>query len=228
MADAIVLIGNQHAAGTYPKTFAKIYPIDNSFVSKLPAPNISERDESSAKKNFLFMGSSHLLRRGFDVLLDAFSQLPDLHLWVCGPLTADQERELVRVYRRELFHSPNIHPVGWMNVLSEPFMELTNLCASFINPSCTEGMSGSALNCMRRGLIPLVSGDVGVDVRDDFGMMLTECTVERIRESARHISELKDTNVRAMSEMVLEEIDKRYTLSTFSRNIETILADILR
>ena len=47
---------------------------------------------------------------------------------------------------------PNIHPVGWVTVNGSEYNELVRKCAFVILPSCSEGQSGSVVQCMYSGL----------------------------------------------------------------------------
>ena len=109
------------------------------------------------------------MQKGLDLLLEVFPRLPDLHLWACGPF--EREEEFCACYRRELYETPNIHPVGWVGVAEPQFAEIVRRCASVIHPTCSEGQPGSVVHCMHQGLIPLVTPEAGIDT-EDFGVTL--------------------------------------------------------
>ena len=165
--------------------------------------------------------------RGIDLVLEAFVNMPELNLWVCGPLQSPGEKEFIEVYREELFHTQNIHPIGWIDVRSKSFQKLTNNCTALLSTACTEGMSGGALNCMRRGVIPFVTRATGIDIQEDFGFVFENDTVDGIHQRMMDFSKLDIVSIQRVSETVLRETNKRYSIEAFAHNIEFILSEIL-
>jgi len=225
LADAVIVMGNEFTASTYRPYNSKIFSIDNSArISN--TPDLEHKDFTRARNNFLAFPSTGLLHKGLDLLLEAFIELKDLDLWVCGPLQAKTERDFVRAYRRELFHTPNIHPIGWTDIHSEQFKQLTNKCAFVFSPSCAEGMAGGILDCMSQGLIPLVSREVGVDT-NDFGVTFEESSVDIIRQVVTNMAKQPPHILRRMAQEAYRQACARYSLNSFSKNIERILRVIL-
>jgi len=226
LADAVIVTANQVILDTYRKHNPRLSAIDNIALNILPPPDLDHRNFSVACKNFLWMGNDNFIRRGLDLVLDVFTQLPDLHLWVCGPLKSETERAFIRAYRRELFRTPNIHPIGWIDIHAEQFRRLMDSCGFAIYASCTEAMSGSILNCLGRGLIPLISRDVGLDT-EDFGVTFRHDSVESIRRVVSDMANASPDVCRRMAREAYYQACTRYTLDSFSRNIERILRTIL-
>ena len=225
IADAVIVLGNEWTASTYRPHARKLFTIDNTALP-VAEPDLEKKDFVTARQNFLWFGSTGLLHKGLDLVLEAFTELRDLHLWVCGPLQAEAEREFIRVYRRELFHTPNIHPIGWISVYSDEFKWLTDHCAFVILASCSEGMSGAVLNCMARGLIPLVSRETGIDT-DDFGVTFEKCSIDEIRQVITDMAKQPPGILRHMAQEAFKQTRIRYSLDSFSQNIERILRTIL-
>jgi hypothetical protein len=224
-ADAVVLIGNQYVASHYRPHNPKVFPIDNSAAFTV-MPDFDNKDFASARQNFLWFSSIGLLHKGLDIALETFSDLPDLHLWVCGPLHQENEQEFIEVYHRELFHTPNIHPVGWTNLYSDTFKELTDKCAFALSLTCAEGMPGGVLDCMGSGIIPVVNRESGIDT-GRFGVQLDASTVPALREVLAKIANTPPDVCRRLAEETFREASTRYTLECFSQNIERILRTIL-
>src|SRR5262245_13402833 len=181
-ADAVIAMGNEFTASMYRPHNKRVFRIDHVAFVVAP-PDLDRKDFGpSARQNFLCISSVGLVHKGLDLVLEAFAELKDFHLWVCGPLLSEGEREFLRAYRQELFHTPNIHAVGWVPNNSTEFAELSEKCAASIHASCAEGMPGTVLNSMARGLIPLVSRESSIDT-DGLGVAFEDCSVAGIQRT---------------------------------------------
>lgn len=228
IADAVVVMGNRFNLHTYlpHRSQGNIYMIDNTAIPTLSVGDLSKKNFSSAKYNFLWFGSSGLLHKGLDLVLEAFSKIEDAHLWVCGDLESKNEQEFLKVYRKELFHTPNIHPVGFVDVYSDQFTQLINKCGSVILVSCSEGQAGGILNCLKSGLIPLLSQECNTDT-DGFGFTLENNSIDEIIKAINKIKNMSTEKCFEMASKAIRVAESRYTMTQFSSNIETVLKKIL-
>ncbi len=225
IADAVVVIGNAFIASTYRPHSSAIFTIDNT-ARLIVSPDLEHKDFTAARRNFLAFPSTGLLHKGLDLVLEAFVKSPDMDLWVCGPLQAETERDFIKIYRRELFHTPNIHPIGWIDIHSEEFRQLTDRCAFVVFPSCAEAMASGVLDCMGRGLIPLVSRETGIDT-DDFGVTFEDCSVDTISQVVTDMAKRPPDALQQMAQEAFDQASTRYSLDSFSENVERILRMIL-
>ena len=69
------------------------------------------KDFEACRTRFLWLGSRGMVFKGLDLVLDAFVQMPEYHLTVCGPVA--KEKDFEQVYYQELYHTSNIHTYGW-------------------------------------------------------------------------------------------------------------------
>ena len=168
-ADYLTMLGNQFTQSTYSFAGKPVFPLP------VPTPNTfaprKDKDFTACRKRFLWLGSGGLVHKGLDLVLEVFRETPEYQLMVCGPLDAPSEKEFVQAFRRELYETPNIQAIGWVDVGSEQFEKIANSCAALIYPSCSEGQAGSVITCLQAGVIPLISYESGVDV-DGFGTIL--------------------------------------------------------
>jgi hypothetical protein len=172
LVDAMILLGNEIVKESYRKYYAKpIYLIPASIYKVLHYEEIiNNKDFADAKKHYLWFGSSGLIHKGLDLLLEVFKDYTDIHLHICGPI--DDEKKFNLEYYNELYKTPNIHTHGFVLLDSPLFKELLQKCAFVIYPSCSEGGSPSVLNvCGNGGLIPIVSFESTITV-EDFGIYL--------------------------------------------------------
>ncbi len=192
-ADCITLLGNEFTQGTYRFAGKPIFRIPISVPFTYPWPE--GKDFAAVRRRFLWFGSGGLVHKGLDLVLEAFAGMPDFHLTVCGPIR--RERDFEREYFRELYQTPNIRTLGWVDVGAPEFQQLARECLGVVYPSCAEGGGGSVVTCMHAGLIPVVNDEVSVDVDASRGMPLAECSIEQIRET---VAELAERGARELEE----------------------------
>ena len=141
-----------------------------------------ERDFNTAKKNFLFFASGTQVLKGLDLLLDAFSKRTDYNLIICSNVL--KEKEFVTFFHNYLFERKNIRTIGFVDINSELFASITKECAFVIHPTCSEGSVGSVIQCMRTGLIPVVTLISGIDI-DESGYFIEDIRINKIIELTR-------------------------------------------
>jgi glycosyltransferase involved in cell wall biosynthesis len=193
--DYATVLGNSFTINTYSYAGKLIFPLP------IPTPflfdRLSDKNFASCRKNFLWFGSEGLVHKGLDLALEAFCQLPEFSLIVCGPL--DKEPDFVEAYYKELYQTPNITAVGWIDIKSDAFRRIIDNCVGLIYPSCSEGQAGAVITCMQAGLIPVVSYESGVDV-NDYGVLLQESSVEEIIKTVTALSRRTISDLQGMAE----------------------------
>jgi hypothetical protein len=105
---------------------------------------------------------------------------------------------------------PNIVQHGWIDVAVEDFARLTEESVALVYPSCREGQAGAVVNCMRAGLIPLVSRESGVDV-NAFGACFEDSSVASVRDSVRWVASMAASDLRARSRATWDFAASRFT-----------------
>lgn len=222
-ADGLLIIGNAWTQSTFRMPGKPVHCVDNP---ALPVAEISRTaaDLRDGPRNFLFLSSWLLVRKGLDLVLEAFAARPHLQLWVCGPV--DTEPEFARAYRQELFHTPNIHSLGWVDVHGDGFRELVTRCGFIVSPSAIEGMSGAVLTGMSQGLVPLCTREAGVDL-DDFGMLITSGDAQGVGQAIDAAAAMPIEEWSRRSAAARQAICQRYTIARFRDRIASTLEDCL-
>ena len=151
--------------------------------------------------------------------------MPDYQLTICGPI--QREKDFEQAYHKELYQLPNIHTIGWVDVSSSEFIDITNNCIGVIYPSCSEGGGGSVINCMHAGLIPVVSYESSVDVKDDFGVIMKDSSINEIRNSIQRISSLPAEDLKSMSRKAWEFARANHTRERFAEEYKKVIKNIL-
>lgn len=225
-ADYLTMLGNEFTRSTYSYAGKPIFPLP------VPTPNTypfsTEKNFSRCKKRFLWLGSGGLVHKGLDLVLEVFSEMPEYHLTVCGPLDNGSEEEFRQAFYHELYETPNIDTVGWVDVSSRKFVDIASSCCALIYPSCSEGQAGSVVTSLQAGIIPLVSYESGVSV-NDFGVVLDSCSHAEIRNSIQALSSKSDDELADMSRKAYDyarenHVREKY-LQEFDKIVETIESD---
>ncbi len=195
-ADVAIMLGNDCTIETYPQDLrGKMSRIPLSTTHIFPPP--AQKDFEKARYNFIWFGGAGLAHKGVDLILEAFSAMPEYSLTLIGKIAPDDP--FTHVYKREMYDLPNIKTLGWLDPGSAEFKKICENTLGVVYPSCSEGCAGSVVLCMHAGLIPIVSRESGVET-NDFGITLKENTVETIQDAVRTLAnEDKNTlNTRAV------------------------------
>ena len=133
---AAFMIGNEYNWKTFNEF--KMPPV--YFIKNTGNQFTYTFDDTKKDRNcFLYFGSSGQVHKGLDLLLEIFSRKGfPCELYVCG--TFKSENDFEELYKKELYETENIHPIGFVNVDSDLFVEITSKCVYSIMPSCSEGL----------------------------------------------------------------------------------------
>ncbi len=222
-ADCATILGNGFTSGTYAYAGKPLYRIRLSTPVVYPWPQ--QKEFNACRKRFLWFGSAGLVHKGLDLVLEAFAEMPEYHLTVCGPI--DAEKPFQEAYRKELYHTPNITTVGWVDISSRRFTEIADSCLALVYPSCSEGGGGSVITCMHAGLIPLVSYESSVDLDKDYGVLFSDCSIQDIQHNIRMISSLPANELKRMSQRAWEFVRTNHTREQFAEDFRHTMGSIL-
>jgi glycosyltransferase involved in cell wall biosynthesis len=164
------------------------------------------------------------MQKGLDLLLEIFPKHPELHLYICSEY--EKEEDFCACYHKELYETPNIHPIGWVAVNGPEYYELVKKCAFVIHPTCSEGQPGSVVQCMHSGLIPLVTREAGIDT-EDFGITFTDDSLEEIERVILEVSEKPESWHRERSIRTRRVSEEKYSEDAFMNRWRDILTEIL-
>ncbi|BBD68425.1 group 1 glycosyl transferase [Nostoc commune NIES-4072] len=221
-ADCAIVLGNDFTTDTFKYANKPMYRIPISSPVVYPYPD--KKDFEAVRKRFLWFGGSALVLKGLDLVLDAFAQMPEYHLTVCGPVSNDKEFE--KAFYKELYEMPNIHTYGWIDVSSPDFIEVTNNCLGLVYPSVSEGQSGAVISCLQAGLIPILSYESGVDVHD-FGVIFDNLSVDEIKAKVKSISNLPVKDLKVMSRQAWEYARANHTKEKFAQVYRNVVEQII-
>ncbi|MBX3348439.1 MAG: glycosyltransferase [Nitrospira sp.] len=223
VADCATMLGNEFTRKTFEYANKPIYAVPMTPCKEFPW--VAEKDFDVCGRNFLWFGSYGLVHKGLDLVLEAFAQMPDCHLTVCGPI--QNEHDFVEAYRKELYQTSNIKTIGWIDVMGSEFLELVKSCAGFIYASASEGQAGAVVTCMHAGLIPIISYECGVDVPEGAGIILKESSVENIRQAVELLAARPANELAAQARANWEYARAHYTREQYAKTYRGIAKEIL-
>jgi glycosyltransferase involved in cell wall biosynthesis len=223
-ADVLSVLGNEFTLGTYAYAGKPMYPIPVPTHEVYDSPE--DKNFEGISKSYIWLGSGGLVHKGLDLVLEAFADMPDYKLTVCGPVDAVYERHFRKAYASELYDCPNIDTIGWTDIASEQFRDIANRSLGLIYPSASEGQSGAVVTCMQAGLVPVVSYESGVDV-EDFGLVLPACDVDTIRRTITALSAESASDLRARAVGAWNRARDRHTTDSYGIEFRAMLESVL-
>lgn len=219
--DEAILIGDEYNLDTY-----KAFKLPKTFLVPNTGYDFKNRFKSGSRKtsNFLFFGSAGCVHKGLDLLLEIFSEkdFPGT-LYVCGNF--DKELDFLREYEKELYHTDNIKPIGFVDIWGEKFTELCELCTYTILPSCSEGMAGTIVTCMSAGLIPICSKNCGYSDNTEI-ITLSNCSKECIRNTVLESISKDKSWIDERSDKMLELVKTKYSINSFETAMRKALSSV--
>ncbi len=223
VADAVTVLGNEFTIASYGYGAVPTHRVPLSSVSESPW---RDRDWEKARRSFVWFGSQGLVHKGLDLVLEVFAKMPDLTLYVCGPI--EEEKDFVAEYQTELYETSNIHTIGWVDVKGARWAELVQACGAVVFPSCAEGGAGSVLACMHAGLSPVVTASASVDVEKEAGVLLIDDTVSGLVEAVAAMATEAPAVRETRSRMAWEQVGRTHTRNAFSSRIREVVATLAR
>jgi len=223
VADCATILGNAFTESTYAFAGKPIFRIPISVPFTYPWTE--SKDFAAVRRRFLWFGSGGLVHKGLDLVLEAFAGLPDVRLTVCGPV--GRERDFEREYFRELYRTPNIRTLGWVDVAPASFVELAREHLALVYPSCAEGGGSSVLTCMHAGLIPVINDEVSVDLDPAWGVRLAGTSIGELRDAIRHLAGRDSAQLERMARGARDFARERHTRERFAEGYRGFVASLV-
>jgi len=221
IADRATVLGNEYTIETFAfagKPFTRI-PISSAY--ELPWPE--KRNIAEAKKRFLWVGSFGMVQKGLDLVLEAFAQMPELELTICG--RPEKENDFFLHYEKELKRTPNIRLHGWIDMGTDDFLKISETHSSVVYPGSGEGGAGSVIHCMHAGMVPICTREASVDLMD-FGVLINEGSVQAVQDACRAFAAMTDQEVEIRSHRAYEHARAVHTREQFAKNYRAFVAKI--
>jgi len=219
LTDHIFCVGNDHTMNPF-HTFNK--PVHKIWLSTAPHLSLDRAAlVNKHRNNWLFFAGHGNILKGLDLVIEAFANLPELDIYICTIL----EPAIRDYYQPLLNKSTNIHLEGFLEVGSKRFQHLTSLCGYNILPSCSEGTATSVTTCMRRGLIPVVTPEAGVDI-NGFGFLIKDISLPQLSQQILSLSNLPKNE---FQQRIIDsyQASSHYTQTAYEQSIYHALLQVV-
>ncbi len=221
-ADIITLLGNLTTEQTYHYAKKRIVHIPLSTTHKFPSPE--NKDFEGTRNKFMWIGGSGMVRKGLDLVLEAFSKMPEYELYICGKVINDTDFN--EVYHHELYESKNIHTLGHVDPGGPIFEKIRSDCLALVYPTATEGQAGSVIVSLHAGMIPIISEYAGVNI-DGFGIMLKKNTVEEICLAVKNIASRPIDQLREYAINAWKYAQQNHSREKFASEYRKFVKDLI-
>ena len=198
-SDIIFSVQNNYTNETYAHLKKPIV-----YIAPTGSFDTGPQQESIKNKNskkILWLSGVGMVLKGLDLVLEAFSELPAIELMICADFST--EPGFADVYSNEL-NQKNIQYLGFVDIGSEKFKSVTDQCIGVIYPYPEGEISGSIINAMYFGLIPIIAYCSNAEI-SNFAVPTCPSVLE-IKKSLEIISSMSDSEIRERSEKCLKYI----------------------
>ena len=220
-ADGMASFGDETVAQGWAKNFGGPIRTFNNWAFEIPRPK--EKDWTRAKSGFLFLASGSQVHKGLDLVLEAARDLPEVRIYVCSYFKF--EKDFCALYRQELFHSPNVFPIGIVNIRSAQFQRILADTAFAIMPSASDACPGSVVQASYCGLVPVLSRYCGVGWPE--AIFAESLTVDEVRSRMQECLAMTAETVQQRSRAVQQRVEQECSRAAFCRRWEEILDEIV-
>lgn len=199
------------------KTPFTIYPtgvVNDNFV-------FHQKNHSTTKKQFLWLGSFGAVHKGLDLLLDVFENREDIVLHIAG--LSEEDEKLLSPKKRV-----NIINHGYINIKTKTFLEVIEKCSFIVLPSCSEGFSTAITTGMLHGLIPIVMKDTGFNRLGHNVILLNDYKVPYLDTRLTEISTMSSKDIANYGESVFNFARENFSNTVFEFNFEKIMNTVLK
>jgi hypothetical protein len=178
------------------------------------------KDHKGSRNHFLWLGSAGVIHKGLDLLIDVFEKRNDIVLHICG--ISKEDNVLLTIPKRS-----NIINYGHININSDLFLNINNLCSFIILPSCSEACSTSITTGMLHGLIPIVMKDAGFNRLGENAIFLNDFKIEYLTYRLKEIADSDFKELEILSKRVYDFAHQNFLIDVFEENFKQIMQTIL-
>jgi len=201
--DAIFCFGEpgQFSFKSYERYNLPIYPIMPSAPEGIGFS--PEWLKTRSPKKFICIAGSGLICKGVDLIIEAFLDMPEYEVHICGP---DDEPQLIKAYGTKIKKANNIHLHGFIDMCGEKLRQISSECSYVLFHSAAEGIATSVTNCLQAGLVPIINYETGFDT-EGFGILINSSD-ERVQNIGSAVDRAAKLDSETYSEFVYGALEK--------------------
>lgn len=216
-ADIVICLGEE---GYYSKPTYRLFP-SGLFNKNFRFKFFSDSECTEAKKCFIVYGTTGVVHKGIDLLVDIFKEHLDWTLIICGDNTSGKLKDI------GISLSNNIVDMGYVDTESDLFLNLVNRCAFIVLPSCSEASTTGVLTGMRHGLIPIITKNNGFEKCGEVCLFFDDFHLENIEKKILDVIDWDCDMVNSYRYRVFEYANKHFSINSFSDSMLDILKTII-
>ena len=218
-ADHLIITGGQATIETFPSKYSSKSSICTMPIFPNSLGNFSVK-HSSVNNEFIWFFGYGQVHKGLDLVIEAFTKMPNLTLNIAGTMEADFEI----IYGKVISESENIKYHGYLQTDGCEFESLIKRCRAFVAPTVNEGISCACVSLIQLGLYPIMSEASGVDIESQNYEQLRSCTVPEIIDAVERVSrmgvDLLNERVTKNSEQAKDMFSPERFRSDFCKSIQ--------
>jgi len=213
----------------HPRTISTFGPYKNKFKVVGWAAYVEQdliprkRDFDQGRKNFIYVaGTGGNIQKGMDLLLSAFAQTPDLHLYIYCTV----EDEVLYAYKKELSLA-NIHYIYHYRLwpFRSKLKELFSKINYTISAPIDTGIGTAFIGSLGLGFIPVGYVDMVATEKDSY--LINSYEVDAIIKCIREVSTKPVEWCEEASRLTIENYNNNWTAESFSTKFKQLLNEIL-
>jgi hypothetical protein len=232
-ADLVSSFGNDYINDTFgPHQKQKIRRISLSVIND--DIELGVKDWASSRNTFLWYAGYDWLSRGLDMMIEIFARKPHLNLLVVGGGASNGgimgDPHFTKLYAADLTQAKNISYCGHMNPASREFQEIVNRSVAVVVPTALDSCSGSVLQAMHYGLVPVTTPAAGLDLPDVFPLLPEDsCSdmMTAISDRCEELAQMPASELEVLRTMAWEYARKNHTRKTYRQSISTLLDEFI-
>lgn len=204
----------------FKSQYDKIYSIFPTGIIN-PEFVFSNKNHEQTRTHFLWFGTTAVIHKGLDLLVDVFSKREDVVLHICG--ITKKASDLLKIPKKA-----NIIQYGKIDVKGDIFLKLVEICSFTIFPSCSEGFATSITTCMLHGLIPIVNRNTGFNRLRHNALFFDDFKVEYINDKVTEFSKYNPEALKLFSKSVYDFARQNFLITEFEINFKNIITEIIQ
>ncbi len=219
LADYIFCIGEKNG---FSFNSYKMHKLPTISIMPSSLETDCKRVSNKDLKHFLCFAGNGLICKGVDLMIEAFQQMPEFNLHICGP----EEEGLIEAYKDILSSSPNINFYGFVDTTSKAYQDLCNKCSYTILHSAAEGCATSITTNMQSGLVPIVNYEAGLNISTSgFNISSQGDRIEMIKETVNLASTISKDEYQIKVNSTLE-LAKNFSKKSYTQSVSQALTII--